>query len=544
MGNWRYRPTDRSYFTPFIIGSSSRGPTLYNISNSNPFVSPTSRSTRMEERFCDWIPINSLRLECIEMSHGEDNTVNGWMCLLLLNKTVHLQIICSHSDHWYSLQRSFAYGLDELVLAWILCHDHAFVANILQESLNVLPLETVKASWWVAVCVSGRFSISCYRNNFHLGRIGPLERRASRTRASSAYSRLAFHDVTLQMGPCTQHLATSVSCWVSSFISCLTYPFGCITFDVDVAFDPSVLGGSILVPWKRMTANFNPFSEALYHVTDRWNVFTWCSGCIGRYGQWAHKSGILSVWLGQWLLSARRQVIGWSQGHLLCRNWSENDGYWFDGTNGTVFVLCKLGITYVLNITTKNSKNTQGWRLKHDNLLIGQICWKYQLNKVVFANHTQASSWSKLVVTIWMSLCLLESCAMFMHMLLCLRGPLNVLPLETVKASWWVAVCVSGRFSISCYRNNFHLGRIGPLERRASRTRASSAYSRLAFHDVTLKMGPCTQHLATSVLFSCFMYLLPYVSLLLHLFWCWCWVWPTCCGWFHFGAVKKDDSKL
>jgi len=230
MGNWRYKAT---YIidTPFIIGSSRGLPCIIYRILILLFHPPVEvlgwkrgfvigyPSIAWDLNASGWVMVKITLL------------MDGWMCLLILNRKVHLQLICSHNIHWYSLQRSFAYGLDELVLAWISCHDHAYVAKILRESLNVLPLETVKASWWVAVCVSGRFSISCYRNNFHLGRIGPLERRASRTRASSAYSRLAFHDVTLKMGPCTQHLTTSVlfSCfmYLLPYVSLLLHFFWC-----------------------------------------------------------------------------------------------------------------------------------------------------------------------------------------------------------------------------------------------------------------------------------------------------------------------------
>ena len=267
-----------------------------------------------------------------------------------LNEPIEQSGICkSYTNVFIEKIICVFFALDELVLAWILCHDHPYGAKILRESLNVLPLETVKASWWVAVCVSGRFptspaieTTSIWGESDHWN---DVHHELERVRHIAALLSMMLRWWWVHV----HNISPPVSCSLVSCISGLLYLFCCISFDVDVAFDPSVLGGSILVPWKRMTANFNPFSEALYHVTDRWNVFTWCSGCIGRFGQWAHKSGILSVWLGQWLLSPRRQVSGWSQGHLLCRNWSENDGPWFDGTNGTVLVLCKLGITYDMN---------------------------------------------------------------------------------------------------------------------------------------------------------------------------------------------------
>ena len=65
----------------------------------------------------------------------------------------------------------------------------------------------------------------------------------------------------------------------------------------------------------RMTAIFNPFSEALRRpqITEMCDLV--CSGCIGRYGQWAWDIRDPFGWLGQWFQSTRRNVSGWLQRH-------------------------------------------------------------------------------------------------------------------------------------------------------------------------------------------------------------------------------------
>ena len=64
-----------------------------------------------------------------------------------------------------------------------------------------------------------------------------------------------------------------------------------------------------------MTAIFNPFSEALRRpqITEMCDLV--CSGCIGRYDQWARAIRDPFGWLGQWFQSTRRKVSGWLQRH-------------------------------------------------------------------------------------------------------------------------------------------------------------------------------------------------------------------------------------
>ena len=71
----------------------------------------------------------------------------------------------------------------------------------------------------------------------------------------------------------------------------------------------------------RMTAIFNPFSEALRRpqITEMYDLV--CSGCIGRYGQWAWAIRDPFDWLGQWFQSTRRKVSGWLQRHKLSETW-------------------------------------------------------------------------------------------------------------------------------------------------------------------------------------------------------------------------------
>ena len=82
-------------------------------------------------------------------------------------------------------------------------------------------------------------------------------KRVHHFRASSAFSRLAFHDVTLNMGPCTHNISPPMSCFkvLYHFISCHMYPFCCISSDVDVAFDrldQDVVPAKIMVVQDRM----------------------------------------------------------------------------------------------------------------------------------------------------------------------------------------------------------------------------------------------------------------------------------------------------
>ena len=67
-------------------------------------------------------------------------------------------------------------------------------------------------------------------------------KRLHHFRASSAFSRLAFHDVTLNMGPCTHNISPPMSCFQDLYSFSLAI---CIIFvayhQVDVALDKIVV---------------------------------------------------------------------------------------------------------------------------------------------------------------------------------------------------------------------------------------------------------------------------------------------------------------
>ena len=161
-----------------------------------------------------------------------------------------------------------------------------------------------------------------------------------------------------------------------------------------------------------MTAIFNPFSEALRRpqITEMCDLV--CSGCIGRYDQWARAIRDPFGWLGQWFQSTRRKVSGWLQRH------------------------------------------------KSVKFVIGH-CWT-QLMQPLFDTLALISWANPLIPTYIRGICLVQ-CLVLVPVFVCSDGCLQ----EPTKPSFlwkrWspllgsVAVRVSGRFNNSCYRINFHL---------------------------------------------------------------------------------------
>ena len=202
----------------------------------------------------------------------------------------------------------------------------------------------------VAVRVSGRFNNSCYRINFHIGENQDFTWKCASLASEFGLSRLACHGACRRVLVHSNRLDKS---WQSlkgvvRFSNGLERRQGLLELLVFVDCSCSctdlrtmrwvwgIVAGQCLswlvsachVAWcsfvcmpSRMTAIFNPFSEALRRpqITEMCDLV--CSGCIGRYGQWAWAIRDPFDWLGQWFQSTRRKVSGWLQRHKLSETW-------------------------------------------------------------------------------------------------------------------------------------------------------------------------------------------------------------------------------
>ena len=292
--------------------------------------------------------------------------------------------------------------------------------------------------WLVAVRVSGRFNLSCHRINFHVG-----ENQDCSSKVCISCERVRPKPPCLpwcmqKMGPCTLVHYQVTKCWLALLelatfrllfiVRCCVHGLACMPWLWGlVTLHP--LSGHFLVHCgivpSRMTAIFNPFSEALRPPQIAEMCCLVCSGCIGRYGQWAWVIRHLFSWLGQRLLSTRREVAGWNLTAQLSQH---------------------------VMIMVRNSR-THRWILTDIDrcwpILLVQQVWRTCFHIFIAFYDPLRHGW---VLVGLIVMCLLPCWKVF-------AGAFKRPSFGNGEAPLWlVAVRVSGRFNLSCHRINFHVG--------------------------------------------------------------------------------------